>query len=146
MACHQKRGGFEQRATDTLAFTGGVPLAQRSESGRDPEHRPENIDDRCASANRLPDRACHVGQPALKLHHLIERGSVLQRACEIAFQREINQSLVKRLQLAPATPELVHRARPIVLQHDIGIPDQPMHDALPVDVLEIDGQDCACCD
>jgi hypothetical protein len=59
-------------------------------------------------------------------------------AGEIAFERQVDEPRVARRELIVAAAEPLHRARPVILQHDIGVSHQAMDHRLSFGSLEID--------
>ncbi len=134
-----RNAAFSNSALDTRwPLPGRVALAQRRLHRDDAEHRPHDVDDRGAGAQRPARRPGHEGKTGLELHDLVQGRAVLVRAGEIALQREIDQTRVERRQLLPADAEPLHRAGAVILDHDIGRRDQPVDNCPSLRPFQID--------
>jgi hypothetical protein len=117
-----------------------ISLAQCCLCRYDPEHRAHDVDDRGAGAQRLARRSGHEGKSGLELHNLIERRTMLVRAGEIAFKRQVDEARVERAQLVITAPEPLHCAGAKIFENQVGGRDQPVNYRLAFLALQIHRQ------
>ncbi len=135
----QEGAGFVQRALHMPAAARRVAPHDRREDADHAEHAAGDVHHRRPRAERPFRQARHVGEAGAVLHHFVQRGAVLVRPGQIAFQGAVDQPRVDLRDFLVADAEPLRGARGEVLRHHIGILQQPVRDLAARGRLEVQG-------
>ena len=137
---HQKDIVLEQRALHLLAPSGLRALRQRRHGANGTKHAAHDVVDAGAGPQRVARPACHVGQAAHHLHHLVQRGAMVVGARQKALVADVDQALVEFAQRGIVQPQLFHGLRLEVLADDVGGGDQLEHHLAAPGAFHVNGQ------
>ena len=138
MMAHHEGGVFEQPALHELPFARRISLAQSQKHRHRAIRRAHDVDHGRARAQRLANRAGHVGQPAHHLHDFVERHAILVRTAQESFERAVDQTRVHGCKGSVSQPQAIHRPRREILNQGIRGSNQPIDDLPTFLGLEID--------
>jgi len=124
----------------TICPASALALAQRRLRADHREHAAHDINHRRAGAQRLAGRSGHIGEPGHKLHHFIERRTVLVGPAQKTFQRAIDQPRIPLRQIGVAAAQPVHGAGCVVFQNEVGGGRQPVEQGPALVGFQIDGE------
>ncbi len=133
--------GLEQRGLDHLAPAGLEAMGVGGEDAHGREDAAGDVGEWCPALDRRPARALagDAHDPAHRLRDQIEAAAMAVGSGPAkAGERAVDQARIALAQLLVVEAELRERARPVVLDHDVGILEQARQHPLAARGLEVE--------
>ena len=121
-----------------MATPGDAALDQRTHHTYGAKHATHDVVDTGARPQRVARAPGHVGQAAHHLHHLIERGAVLIRAGQKAFEAGVNQARVVLAQAGMVQAIFGQGAGLEIFGHHIGAFTQAPRHCRALGLVQVD--------